>query len=154
MPRKNMLKEYADLDTFLTNWNKNMKKQAILEELEEHGVLLEELREESCKDMDDFDLICHIAYDKKPLTRSQRVKNVKKRGDYLSKYEGIARNVIQSLLDKYMDDGIGDLESTEILENEPFTKYGNVIKIANEFGGKQGLLAAMKGLQDEIYVEC
>lgn len=148
--RKNILEEYATLDNFLQNWNKNMKKQAIINELEERGVLLEELHKESGKDMDDFDLICHIAYDKKPLTRAERVNNVKK-GDYLSKYEGLARDVICALLDKYMTDGIGDLESTEILNNTPFNKLGSPMKIAKEFGGKEGLLNAIKELQDEIY---
>ena len=149
--KKNILEEYATLDNFLQDWNKDMKKMAIINELEERGVLLEELHNESGnKEMDDFDLICHIAFDKKPLTRAERVNNVKKR-DYLSKYEGLARDVIYALLDKYMTDGIGDLESTEILDNSPFNKLGSPMKIAKEFGGKDGLLNAIKGLQDEIY---
>lgn len=149
--KKNILQEYATLDNFLQNWNKDMKKQAIINELEERGVLLEELHKESGnKEMDDFDLICHIAYDKKPLTKAERVNNVKKR-DYLYKYEGLARDVICALLDKYMTDGIGDLESTKILNNVPFNKLGSPMKIAKEFGGKEGLLNAIKELQDEIY---
>ena len=149
--KKNILEEYATLDNFLQNWNKDMKKQAIINELEERGVLLEELHKEAGnKKIDDFDLICHIAYDKKPLTRAERANNVKKR-DYLSKYEGLARDVICALLDKYMSDGIGDLESTEILNNVPFSKLGSPMKIAKEFGGKEGLLNAIKELQDEIY---
>lgn len=149
--KKNILQEYATLDNFLQNWNKDMKKHAIINELEERGVLLEELHNESAnKEMDDFDLICHIAYDKKPLSRTERANNVKKR-DYLSKYEGLARDVIAALLDKYMADGIEDLESTEILNNTPFNKIGSPMKIAKEFGGKEGFLIAMKELQDEIY---
>lgn len=149
--RRNILQEYATLDNFLQNWNKDMKKQAIIKELEEHGVLLEELHKESgYKEMDDFDLICHIAYDKKPLTRAERANNVKKR-DYISKYEGLARDVICALLDKYVNDGIVDLESTKILDNTPFINLGSPMKIAKEFGGKTGLLNAIKELQDEIY---
>jgi len=150
--RRNILQEYATLDNFLQNWNKDMKKQAIINELEERGVLLEELHNEAQnKELDDFDLICHIAYDKKPLTRAERANNVKKR-DFISKYEGLARDVICALLDKYVNDGIVDLESTKILNNTPFIKLGSPMKIAKEFGGKKGLLNAIKELQDEIYV--
>ena len=102
--------------------------------------------------MDDFDLICHIAFDKKPLTRVERVNNVKKR-DYLNKYEGVARKVLEGLLDKYATDGIGDLESIEFLENDPFRQYGSPMKIANEFGGKLQLQNALHDLQRERYAD-
>ena len=130
-----------------------MKKQAIIDELYEHDVFLDVLREISGKeDMDDFDLICHIAFDKKPLTRQERANNVKKR-DYLSKYEGVARKVLEGLLDKYASSGIENLESTDVLYNEPFRQYGEPRNIAEKyFGGKNGLLEAMSDLQRELYV--
>ena len=128
-------------------------KLVVCKESYEHNVFLEELREAAGNDeMDDFDLICHIAFDKKPLTRAERVNNVKKR-DYLNKYEGVARKVLEGLLDKYATDGIGDLESIEFLENDPFRQYGSPMKIAKEFGGKLQLQNALHDLQREIYAD-
>lgn len=150
--RKNILGEYATLDSFLTAWNAEDRKQAIIDELQERGVLLEALREASGKnDIDDFDLICHIAYDKEPLTKAERANNVRKRG-YLYKYSGLAQEVLSALLDKYMNDGISDLESLEILSNDPFRKFGTPMKIAKLFGGKAGYIQAIHDLQREIYV--
>ena len=121
------------------------------QKLYEHNVFLEELREAAGNDdMDDFDLICHIAFDKKPLTRAERANNVKKR-DYLNKYEGIARKVLEGLLDKYASTGITDLEDLTVLQNDPFRQYGSPLKIAKSFGGKQNLLDAMHNLQVELY---
>jgi type I restriction enzyme R subunit len=148
--RKNILSEYAGLDQFLQRWNGGMKKQAIIEELKNQGVLLDALREESEQyEMDDFDLICHLAFDKKPLTRAERINNVKKR-DYLNKYEGLAREVIAALLEKYANEGIRELEDTEILELKPFRSMG-ITKIIKAFGGKEGLNNALKELHDQIY---
>lgn len=150
--KKNILGEYATLDTFLRAWNSEQRKQAIIDELRERGVLLEALREASSnKDMDDFDLICHIAYDKAPLTKAERANNVRKRG-YLYKYSGLAQKVLSALLDKYMNEGIRDIESLEILSNDPFRKFGTPMKIAKLFGGKSGYLQAVHELQTEIYV--
>lgn len=148
-----ILEDFPNLETFLNKWNSSMKKQAIIDELYEHDVFLDVLREISGKeDMDDFDLICHIAFDKKPLTRQERANNVKKR-DYLSKYEGVARKVLEGLLDKYASSGIENLESTDVLYNEPFRQYGEPRNIAEKyFGGKNGLLEAMSDLQRELYV--
>lgn len=149
--KKNILGEYATLDTFLRAWNSEQRKQAIIDELRERGVLLEALREVSGnRDMDDFDLICHIAYDKAPLTKAERANNVRKRG-YLYKYSGLAQEVLNALLDKYMDEGIQDIESLEILSNDPFRKFGTPTKIAKLFGGKSGYLQAIRDLQKEIY---
>lgn len=149
--KDNIIKEYHSLEEFINHWNEFEKKHAISEELYEHNIFLEELREAAGNDdMDDFDLICHIAFDKKPLTRAERANNVKKR-DYLSKYEGVARKVLEGLLDKYATDGIGDLESMGFLENEPFRQYGSPMKIAKEFGGKIQLQNAITDLQREIY---
>lgn len=150
--KKNILGEYATLDSFLRAWNSEEKKQAIIDELQERGVLLEALREASGnKDIDDFDLICHIAYDKAPLTKAERANNVRKRG-YLYKYSGLAQEVLSALLDKYMNEGIQDIENIEILSNDPFRQFGTPMKIAKLFGGKAGYKKAVKELQDEIYV--
>lgn len=150
--KKNILGEYATLDSFLRAWNSEEKKQAIIDELQERGVLLEALREASGnKDIDDFDLICHIAYDKAPLTKAERANNVRKRG-YLYKYSGLAQEVLSALLDKYMNEGIQDIENIEILSNDPFRQFGTPMKIAKLFGGKAGYKKAVKELQNEIYV--
>lgn len=149
--KKNIKEEFEDLDAFLRKWNSEDKKQAIIEELVEHGVLLDALREEiGNPDIDDFDLICHIAYDKKPLTRSERVNNVKKRG-YLYKYSDIAQKVLESLLDKYSSNRNVDLTDTKILELKPFEDLGNPIKIVKAFGGKKKYIEAIKELEKEIY---
>ena len=149
--KKNILGEYATLDSFLRAWNSDEKKQAIIDELQERGVLLEALREASGNmDIDDFDLICHIAYDKAPLTKAERANNVRKRG-YLYKYSGLAQEVLSALLDKYMNEGIQDIENLEILSNDPFRKLGTPMKIAKLFGGKNGYIQAIRDLQKEIY---
>ena len=149
--KKNILKEYASLDEFTNVWTSAQKKEAIIDELYEHNIFIDELREAAGNDeIDDFDLICHIAFDKKPLTRAERANNVKKR-DYLNKYEGIARKVLEGLLDKYASTGITDLEDLTVLQNDPFRQYGSPLKIAKSFGGKQNLLDAMHNLQVELY---
>lgn len=101
-------------------------------------------------DVDDFDFICHVAYDQKPLTRRERANNVKKR-DFLSKYSGVAREVLEALLDKYMNTSIYEIEKTEILQLDPFKKFGKPSKIATYFGGKAGYLQAIKELEEELY---
>lgn len=148
--KKNILRHYATLDTFIRKWNSEDRKQAIIDELAEEGVLLEALADDIGRDMDPFDLICHIAFDKKPLTRQERVDNVKKRG-YLYKYSETAQKVIDTLLDKYMNEGIVDLDDTKILELKPFDAYGNPLKIVREFGGKSQYIEAIKQLEQEIY---
>ena len=151
--RNNILREYSTLKEFIKTWNSYDKKQAIIDELYQHEIFLDELRELSGNDeMDDFDLICHIAFDKEPLTRAERANNVKKR-DYLNKYEGIARQVLEGLLEKYSTEGIKDLESIKILQNDPFRKIASTKKIVNEFGGRDGFLNAIQDLQKEIYVD-
>lgn len=151
--KKNILGEYATLDNFLHDWNSDKRKSVILEELSKRGVFLEALREYEHIDenIDDFDLICHLAYDKKPLTKSERIKNVKKRG-YLDKYEGVAREVINALLEKYMDNSISDITDRSILLNSPFSRFGSVPKIFSFFGGKENYNKAVKDLQKEIYM--
>ncbi|MCL1794003.1 MAG: DEAD/DEAH box helicase family protein [Oscillospiraceae bacterium] len=150
--KKNILGEYATLDDFLKAWNGGNRKQAIIDELKECGVLLDALREAAdCLDMDDFDLICHIAFDKKPLTKSERAERVRKR-DYLNRYEGLAREVLSALLDKYANDGITDMDDTKILVIDPLRTIAGAKKILAAFGGKQGYLKAIKELQNQIYV--
>lgn len=149
--KKNILGKYATLDEFLQNWNAEDKKQAIIDALQERGVLLESLRDISGKtDLDDFDLICHIAYDKEPLTKAERANNVRKRG-YLHQYSELAQQVLGALLDKYKNEGIRDLSNLAILQNDPFRQFGSPMKIAKLFGGKDGYVQAVIKLQNEIY---
>ncbi len=152
--RRNILEEFPNLDDFINKWNSEDKKEVLIDELYRHNIFIDEIREAAGEkisdEMDDFDLICHIAFDKKPLTRSERANNVKKR-DYLNKYEGVARQVLEALLDKYASSGITELEDLRILENEPFRKFGSPIKISNLFGGRSGYFDAVHGLQMEIY---
>lgn len=149
--KKNMINEFASLDEFLNRWNSEEKKEAIIEELQEHGVLLDALREEiGHKDIDDFDLICHIAFDKKPLTKAERANNVKKRG-YLYKYSEMAQQVLDKLLDRYMNEGIKDLEKTEVLELDDFKEFGSPLKIVKLFGNKKKYIEAVRELEKQIY---
>jgi type I restriction enzyme R subunit len=149
--KKNILGEYATLDDFLQSWNESERKQAIIDELKERGVLLEALKGVAGnRDIDDFDLICHIAFDKKPLTKAERAANVRKR-TYLSRYEGIAREVLSALLDKYAENGIADLEQVSILQIDPFRSIGDMRKIMNAFGGKGNYLHAVRQLENQIY---
>jgi len=149
--RKNILGEYDTLDHFLIAWRAEDRKQAIIDELEERGVFLDELRKESGQyDMSDFDLICHIAYDAKPLTRSERANNVKKTG-YLYEYEGIAREVLETLLDKYATSNLVDLDDTRVLSLEEFHRFGSPMAIVKAFGGKKQYLEAAQKLENAIY---
>ena len=149
--RKNILGEYDTLDHFLIAWNAEDRKQAIIDELEGRGVFLEELRRESGQyEMSDFDLICHIAYDAKPLTRSERANNVKKTG-YLYEYEGLAREVLEALLDKFATSNLVDLDDTRVLSLEEFRKFGSPMAIVRAFGGKAKFLEAAQALEDAIY---
>lgn len=149
--RKNILGEYARLEDFLRAWNGTRVKLAILEELEQRGVLLDALREAAGnRDMDDFDLICHIAWDRKPLTRAERAKRVRQSG-YFDKYEGVAREVLAALLEKYAQFGVSELEDTRVLSIEPSLSVGGGIAIAREFGGRDKFLQALEELQNQIY---
>ncbi len=148
--RKNIRKEYADLNQFINRWNSEEKKTAILKELEEKGVFFDAIKEEVGKDLDDFDLILHLAFDQKPLTRKERADNVKKR-NYFGKYSDIAREVLEALLDKYMNEGISELESIEILKLDPFTEIGTPTKIIKSFGGRDKYIQTVKELEEQIY---
>lgn len=149
--KKNILQQYARLDEFLRTWTDAEKKQAIIDELQDDGVLLEAIREELGKtELDDFDLICHIAYDKAPLTKKERAENVKKR-HYLYKYSDVAQQVIEALLDKYANDGIKEIEDTKVLQLQEFAKIGSPMKIVKAFGGKAAYQKAVQELENEIY---
>ena len=151
--KENIRGEYASLDNFIRQWSKEEKKEKIREMLLERGIDLELMKsEQGMEDVDDFDFICHVAFDKKPLTRKERANNVKKK-DFLSKYSGIAREVLESLLDKYMNTGIYEIEKTEILKLDPFQKLGKPAKIAGYFGGKAGYMQAVKELENAIYAD-
>ena len=149
--KSNILGKYASLDNFIHQWTTQEKKHAIRELLEQQGIDLEQMKtDQNMTDVDDFDFICHVAFDQKPLTRRERANNVKKR-DFLSKYSGVAREVLEALLDKYMNSGVYEIEKTEILQLDPFKKYGKPSKIATYFGGKTGYLNAVKELEEELY---
>jgi type I restriction enzyme R subunit len=148
--RKTLLKDFESLDSFLKYWNKAEKKQEIISELEERGVLFEALAEEVGKDLDPFDLICHVAFGRPPLSRKERAERVKK-SDYFSKYGENAQEVLDALLDKYADEGIEDLESLNVLKVQPFDSMGTPLEIIKRFGGKNNYLTAVKGLESQIY---
>ncbi len=149
--RKKIKSEFASLDEFLRTWNSAKKKQAIIELLEEHGIILDNLMEEVGKDYGDFDLICHIAYDQPPLTRKERANNVKKR-DYFTKYGEQARAVLNALLDRYADEGIRTIENAKVLKLKPFSDMGTPLEIINQvFGGKDNYENAVQELEQELF---
>ncbi len=152
--RKAIAQEYASMDEFLRRWSKAEKKQVIVDELSEQGVFFEALEEEisrkSGKEFDPFDLICHVAWGMPPLTRKERADNVRKR-NYFTKYGEQARRVLESLLDKYADDGVRSIEETQILTIEPFTDIGTPIEIIRTFGGLDQYQDAVHELEAMLY---
>ena len=150
--RKSIRGKYATLDDFINNWNEVDRKKVIVDELKEYNVLIDAVREANPQlaDADIFDVICHVAFDRKPMTRRERANNVKKR-DYLSKYQGMARQVLETLLDKYADNGIIELENENVLELPPFNQIGTPVKIIKFFGGIKGYLNALTELKTELY---
>lgn len=149
--RKQIHSEYSSLDNFLTRWNSAKKKQAIIDELEERGIVLDNLAADVGKEYGDFDLICHIAWDQPPLTRKERANNVKKR-NYFTKYGEETRAVLTALLDKYADEGISTLESAKVLRLDPFKSMGTPVEIINDiFGGKDRFDNAIQELEQELF---
>jgi type I restriction enzyme R subunit len=148
--RNAVLKEYASLDDFLSGWNDADRKQAILEELAEKGVFLDELAEQVGRDYDAFDLICHVAYDQTPLTRKERAEKVRKRNVF-AKYGGQVRAVLDALLEKYADSGITSVESMDILKVDPLTAFGTPMEIIKLFGDKKTYLSAIRDLEAALY---
>lgn len=148
--REQVNKRFSSLEDFLTTWNEADKKRAIIEELTQQGIVFEDMKEKVNKEMDIFDMICYVAFDKEPLTRAERVNNVKKR-DVFAKYEGQAREVLKALLDKYADEGIENIEDMKILQVNPLNKFGSPWEIVNFFGGKESYQQALIKLGQEIY---
>ncbi len=149
--KKSIIDTYATIDTFTSKWQETKKKSDIAEMLKDSGIDLAALKhDQDMDDVDDFDFICHIAYGKKTLTRHERAEQVKKR-DIFSKYGQQARLVLEALLDKYTKEGVSELESFTVLENDPFRKLGSKANIVKFFGGKQGYLDAVKELEQHIY---
>ena len=149
--KESILGTYQTLENFIQTWNGEQKKEIIRNMLKEKGIDLELIKkDQNMTDVDDFDFICHIAFNQKPLTRRERAENVKKR-DVFGKYGEAAREVINALLDKYAELGIYDIESTEILKQNPFTKYGKPARIAALFGGSDKYRQAIRELEAELY---
>jgi len=142
--------QYATLNDFINKWNSTDQKTAIIEELQQQGVLVEALIDAVNKEVDLFDLICHVAFDQPPLTRKERANNVKKR-NYFTKYGEQTRKVLENLLDKYADEGITDIESLEVLKVKPFTEYGSPMEIVSTFGSKKEYMNAIHELETELY---
>jgi len=142
--------QYKSLQDFITQWNAADRKQAIIDELTEQGVLVEAMETAVDREVDLFDLICHVAYDQPPLTRRERANNVKKR-NYFTKYGEQARKVLEILLEKYADEGIENLEHKDVLRSKPLDTFGSRMEILNLFGGKEAFEQAFKELENELY---
>ena len=142
--------QYATLHDFLQKWNNADRKEAILKELQEQGVMVEALLDAVDREVDLFDLICHVAFDQPPLSRKERANQVKKR-NYFAQYGDQAKKVLEALLDKYADEGISNIESLEVLRVKPFDAFGSAYEIISQFGGKDKYLAAVKELELELY---
>jgi len=150
--RTALKKRFASLDDFLRRWKSAERKQAIIEELEAEGLALDAVADELGKNLDPFDLICHVAFDRKPLTRRERAENVKKR-DVFTKYGPQARAVLDALLDKYRDEGVLNLDDANVLKVTPFTAMGSVVQLIKAFGGREGFEKAVHEMQDALYQE-
>lgn len=150
--KKSLISRYKTLNEFLNDWNDAEKKSAILNELEEQGIFFDELKKEVGKDLDPFDMILHIAFDKPALTRRERANNVVKR-NYFQKYGEEARKVLQALLEKYSDEGIKALEDMEVLKVQPINQFGSPIEIVSFFGGREQYVEAVAEMEQLIYME-
>jgi type I restriction enzyme R subunit len=148
--RRSVLRQYRSMDQFLRAWTQADQKSAILAELETRGVLLEALSEEVGRNLDPFDLVCHVAWGQPPKTRQERADNVRKR-DYFAKYSETAREVMNALLDKYADEGIVPIEDFTVLNVQPLTDIGTPLEIINAFGGRDRYLQALRELENELY---
>ncbi|MBI2098037.1 MAG: DEAD/DEAH box helicase family protein, partial [Candidatus Wildermuthbacteria bacterium] len=148
--KRNILQSYTSLNDFLTAWTKTEQKEAILKELEDRGVFFAELSAEVGRDLDTFDLVCHVAWGKKPLTRSERAEKARKK-DYFAKYEGKAREVIEALLAKYADQGILAIDDIGDLKVPPLDEFGTPSEIVDFFGGREKYLGAVRELQLALY---
>ena len=150
--RKKITSSYSSLDVFLQNWTEAKKKSEIIEDLENEGVFFEELARMVGRDYDAFDLVCHVAYGQKPMTRKERANNVKKR-DVLTKYGGQARVVLSALFDKFSDLGLAVIEIMIVLKIDPIDKLRTPIEIFEFLGGKEMYLQAVHELSTALYAE-
>jgi type I restriction enzyme R subunit len=150
--KKALRKHFSSLDDFLTRWNGAERKQALVDEISAEGLALDVIADELGKDLDPFDLICHVAFDRKPLTRRERAENVQKR-DVFAKYGEQARAVLHALLDKYADEGVLNLDDTNVLRIPPLNTLGTPVQLIKAFGGKAGFEDAVHALQNELYQE-
>lgn len=141
---------YATLTEFLRRWSSGDRKQAIVEELQDEGVLLDHLQDMAGKDLDPFDLICHVVYDRPPLTRRERADQVKKR-DVFTRYGAQAQAVLDALLNKYADEGVVPSDDVAVLRVQPLSELGTPVELVTRFGGKAGYEAAVRDLEAEIY---
>ena len=148
--KRKVRNEYRSLDDFLGRWTTAERKRAVIEELQEHGILLDALREEVGADFDDFDLVCHVAYDAKPKTRSERAKSVLD-SDYFARFGDVGRKVIEALLNKYADEGISNIEDFEILKIPPFSQLGSFVELAETLGGREGFEKTVRELEELLY---
>ena len=150
--KKALKKRFTSLDDFLRRWKTAERKQAIVEELAVEGLELNAIAKELNKDLDPFDLICHIAFDAKPLTRRERAANVKKR-DVFHKYGDKARTVLDALLAKYADEGVFNLDDVTVLRIPPLTELGTPVQLLKAFGGREGFVEAVREMQAALYQE-
>ncbi len=150
--KKTLRNHFVSLNDFVSQWNSAERKEAIIEELKSEGLLLDPLAEEVGKNLDPFDLICHVAFDQPPLTRRDRVENVRKR-DVFTKYGDQARAVLEALLQKYQDEGMTALDDPRILKVAPFDAMGTPVQLLKQFGGRNGFEKAVHELQSALYEE-
>lgn len=149
--KRNMLDEYATLDDFIRSWTSTEKKATIRRQFAERGIDLDLLKTDRLmEDVDDFDFLCYVAFGSKPLTRRERAENVRKR-DFFRQYEGAAREVLEALLEAYMDSGIYEVENPAIFKIDPFVKYGKISKIISLFGGKEKYETLLRQISDALY---
>lgn len=149
--KRNMLDEYATLDDFIRSWTSTEKKETIRQKFAAFGIDLDGVKKDrGMEDVDDFDFLCHVAFGSKPLTRRERAENVRKR-DFFSKYQGPAREVLDALLEAYMNSGIYEVENTAIFKIDPFVKYGKISKIIGLFGGKEKYETLLRQISDALY---
>lgn len=148
--RKSIFKDFTSLDAFLAAWTNADKKSVIIEELENHGVFFNSLAEEVGRDLDPFDLVCHVAWGQPPLTRRERADNVRKR-DYFTQYGEKTRAILNALLDKYADEGIEHIEDINVLQVQPLNALGTPVEIVSAFGGREKFMKALHELEQQLY---
>jgi type I restriction enzyme, R subunit len=148
--REQVRNEFSSLNDFIRRWNAADRKQAIVDELEQYGVSLKNLAAEVGKDLDPFDLILHVGYDQRPLTRKERAEKIRKR-NYFAKYGPTARAVLEALLDKYQDEGVVDLNDPNILRIAPLSSMGTPMQLVKRFGSPSDFETAVRDLQSTLY---